>query len=64
MGYAKRKYLLSKLAEKLSYFVCDFYEWGHSYNDSIGTMLYVEDGDSYFSDGILDLSKVKATEII
>lgn len=60
MDYAKKRIKLSQLRSKMNNFIyeirwkCDF-----TYNDRIGDLYYIENGDKYFTNGKLDKEKFK-----
>ena len=60
MDYSERKVKLSRITSKMSYFIyqvkktCDLI-----YNDRIGELYYIEDGEQYFQDDKLNLEKIE-----
>lgn len=60
MDYAEKRIRLSQLRSKMNNFIyeirwkCDF-----TYNDRIGDLYYIENGDKYFTNGKLDKEKFK-----
>ncbi|OON99500.1 MAG: hypothetical protein ATN35_12220 [Epulopiscium sp. Nele67-Bin004] len=58
MDYAKRKVELSKLSEKLDLFIWNVIEFDKSYNEQIGGIYYIEDGEQYFEDGKFNRKKL------
>lgn len=61
VDYAKQKVLLSQIREKMSYFIYEVYFDPKrnilDFNDRIGELFYIEDGDKYFEDGILNFDE-------
>lgn len=51
LGYAERKVKLSEVAEKMDYFTYQVDKKNFNYNDVLGDMFYIEDGDKYFENG-------------
>jgi CRISPR-associated endonuclease/helicase Cas3 len=51
IGYAEKKVKLSEVMEKMSYFIYKVRSLNVSYNDLIGEIFYLEDGEKYFEDG-------------
>ena len=51
MEYAERKVKLSIIMEKMNYFLYKVRSLNVSYNDLIGEIFYLEDGEKYFEDG-------------
>ena len=60
MDYAEKRVKLSQVRSKMNNFIyeirwkCDF-----TYNDRIGDLYYIENGDKYFTNGKLDKEKFK-----
>ncbi|SHH70822.1 CRISPR-associated endonuclease/helicase Cas3 [Clostridium collagenovorans DSM 3089] len=51
LPYAERRVKLSIIAEKLDYFTYQIDKIGFTYNDVLGNMIYIEDGEQYFENG-------------
>lgn len=67
LKYAERKVKLSQIVEKLDYFTYQIDDVGFSYNDILGNMIYIENGDKYFENGKFNkelLQKSNACEFI
>lgn len=58
MEYAEKRVRLSKTISRMNNFIYEI-KWSNNftYNDRIGELYYIEDGDSYFKDGKLDKEK-------
>lgn len=54
LDYAEKKVKLSMVTSKLSYFIYKVSKNDFSYEDRIGDMYYIEDGDKYFVEGKFD----------
>lgn len=55
MGYAEKKVKLSDIMSKMSYFIYQLYQKiDVSFDDQIGELFYIEDGEKYFEDGRLN----------
>lgn len=60
MGYAEKKIKLSALMAKMNYFIYQIYQnMEVSYDDQIGELFYIEDGEKYFEDGRLNRKKIQ-----
>lgn len=62
MSYAERRVKLSIVNEKVDYFTYKVNRYLSSYDDCIGDMFYINDGDKYFTEGKFDRSKINKTE--
>ena len=58
MEYAEKEVRLSKLRSLLNYFIYQVKKSDLLYNDRIGELYYIEDGDNYFKDGKIDKDKL------
>ena len=60
MDYAEKKVKLSRITSKMNNFI---YQIKRNpdliYNDKIGEIFYIEDGEKYFEDGKLNRKKVE-----
>lgn len=58
MEYAEKRVRLSKTISRMNNFIYEI-KWSNNftYNDRIGDLYYIEDGDSYFKDGKIDKEK-------
>ena len=58
MEYAKRRVLLSEIRSKMSNFIYEI-RWNNEfpYNDRLGELYFIEDGENYFKEGKLDKEK-------
>lgn len=55
MGYAEKKVKLSNIMAKMNYFIYQLYQKiDVSYDDQIGELFYIADGEKYFEDGRLN----------
>ncbi len=54
MGYAERKIRLSEISSKMALFIYKVNNNDFVFNEQIGDMYYIEDGDMYFNDGKFD----------
>lgn len=54
LDYAEKKVKLSMITSKLNYFIYKVSKNDFSYEDRIGDMYYIEDGEKYFVDGKFD----------
>jgi CRISPR-associated helicase Cas3/CRISPR-associated endonuclease Cas3-HD len=60
MGYAEKKVKLSMIRSKMSYFIYQIQKnLLIAYNQQIGEMYYIEDGEQYFEKGKLNREKLK-----
>lgn len=51
INYAEKQVKLSKVKENMDYFVYTVSKINFAYNDSIGDLTYVEDGEKFFTNG-------------
>lgn len=59
MGYAEKKVKLSNIMVKMNYFIYQLYQKiDVSYDDQVGELFYIEDGEKYFEDGRLNRKMV------
>lgn len=60
MSYAKKKVKLSEVTSKMNYFIYQIKKNPDlMYNDQIGDIYYIEDGEKYFEDGKLNRKKIQ-----
>lgn len=64
MDYAEKQVKLSKIREKMDYFIYTVSKINFSYNDSIGDLTYVEDGEKFFINGKFNPSAVDGFDSI
>ncbi len=58
MDYSMRKVKLSEVRSKMNNFIYEIkWNYGFPYNDRLGELYFIEDGDSYFKDNKLDKEK-------
>lgn len=62
LGYAERKVKLSEISEKVDYFTYEVDKINFSYNDILGDLVYVEDGDKYFENGKFSRIKLQKSD--
>lgn len=58
LPYAQRKVELSNLSEVMTCFIWKVNNRGQSYNDRIGDLYYIEEGERYFTNGKFDREKL------
>ena len=58
LPYAQRKVELSNLSEVMTCFIWKVNNRGQSYNERIGDLYYIEDGEKYFTNGKFDREKL------
>ena len=59
MGYAKKKVQMSDIMAKMNCFIYQLYqELDVSFDDQIGELFYIADGENYFEDGRLNRKKL------
>lgn len=51
MKYAKKRIMLSNATSKMSYFIYKLNNNDFVYNDQVGDLYYIDDGEKYFKDG-------------
>lgn len=60
MDYSEKRVKLSQIKSKINYFTYEIkWKLDFTYNDRIGDIYYIEDGDKYFENGKLDRDKFK-----
>ena len=64
MKYAEKQVKLSEHREKMDYFIYTVSKINFSYNDSIGDLTYVEDGEKFFTNGKFNPSAVDGFDSI
>ena len=64
MNYAEKQVKLSEVKEKMDYFIYTVSKINFSYNDSIGDLTYVEDGEKFFTNGKFNPSAVDGFDSI
>lgn len=57
LDYAQKKVELSNIAAKLNYFIYQVKKDDFTYEDRIGDIYYIEDGEKYFEEGKFDRKK-------
>lgn len=63
MDYAKKRVLLSEIRSKMNNFIYRIKKNGQlNYNDNIGDIFYIEDGENYFTNGKLDRAKIQGEQ--
>ncbi|MGO0904760.1 CRISPR-associated helicase Cas3' [Clostridioides difficile] len=55
--YSEKRIKMSDIMEKLDYFTYKLRKFDNSFNDCIGDIFYIDDGEQYFTDGKFDRSK-------
>lgn len=64
LDYAQWKVELSRINKKMNYFIYEINDVnGNEYNDSIGDILYFEDGEYYIKEGKLDREKFSKEQL-
>ena len=58
LEYAEREVKLSEIRAKMSYFIYEVKEINVSYDDAIGELYYIEDGEAYFKNRKIDKEKI------
>ncbi len=67
LEYGEKRVRLSRILEKLDYFTYKVNRMNVSYNDILGNIYYIDDGEKYFTDGKFDrelFNDNEKTEII
>lgn len=60
MDYAQKKVKLSEITSKMSHFIYQIRKnYALVYNDRIGEIFFIEDGEKYFDDGKLNRKKIQ-----
>lgn len=60
MGYAKKRIRLSEIRAKMNCFIYEIKQNSQIvYNDQIGELFYIEDGEKYFENGRLNRGKIQ-----
>lgn len=60
MGYARKRVELSEVTSQMNYFIYQIKKNNNLiYNDKIGEIFYIEDGDRYFENGKLNREKIQ-----
>ncbi|SHE97663.1 CRISPR-associated helicase/endonuclease Cas3 [Clostridium fallax] len=54
MDYAEKRIKISKIMEKVDCFTYKINKFNQDYNDNIGQLFYIEDGEQYFNEGKFD----------
>ncbi|MCC0702118.1 CRISPR-associated helicase Cas3' [Clostridioides sp. ES-S-0049-02] len=57
IDYSEKRVKMSDIMEKLDYFTYKLRKFDNSFNDYIGDIFYIDDGEQYFTDGKFDRSK-------
>ena len=64
MNYAKKQFMLSQVKSKLNYFIYEISKNADViYDDRIGELCYLENGEEYFMNGRLDREKLEGTGV-
>ena len=58
IDYAEKEVKLSELRAKISYFIYEIKEVNISYDDAIGDLYYIKDGEKYFKNDKIDKEKI------
>lgn len=58
LEYAEREVKLSEIRAKMSYFIYEVKDLNISYDDVIGELYYIEDGEGYFKNNKIDKEKI------
>ena len=58
LEYAEREVKLSEIRAKMNYFIYEVKELNISYDDVIGELYYIEDGEKYFKNNKIDKEKI------
>ena len=58
LEYAEREVKLSDIRANMSYFIYDVKDFNVSYDDVIGDLYYIKDGDEYFKNDKVDKEKI------
>lgn len=58
LEYAEREVKLSEIRAKMSYFIYEVKDLNISYDDVIGELYYIEDGEEYFKNNKIDKEKI------
>lgn len=58
LQYAEREVKLSEIRANMSYFIYEVKEINVSYDDAIGELYYIEDGEKYFKNNKIDKEKI------
>lgn len=58
LQYAEREVKLSDIRAKMNYFIYEVKELSISYDDVIGELYYIEDGEKYFKNNKIDKEKI------
>lgn len=66
MNYAKRKVKLSEVISKMNYFIYQVQQVDCAYDEQIGELFYIENGEEYIENGKLNRAKIvgQLTEFI
>ena len=60
MDYAEKKVRLSEITSRMNYFIYQIKKnYDLAYNDKIGEIFYIEDGEKYFEDGKFNRGKIQ-----
>lgn len=60
MGYAQKRVRLSEIRAKMNCFIYEIKQNSQIvYNDQIGELFYIEDGEKYFENGRLNRGKIQ-----
>lgn len=61
MEYSKKRIILSRITSQMNYFIYQIKKnYNLTYNDKVGEIFYIEDGEKYFENGKLNREKVQS----
>lgn len=63
MEYAKKRIMLSNVKSKMSYFIYKLNNNDFVYNDQVGDLYYIDDGEKYFKDGKFNRDMLTGEEV-
>lgn len=65
MDYAKKRVKLSEIMSKMNYFIYQVRKDADiCYNDRVGDLLFIEEGEKYFTEGKIDREKLQGDHIV
>lgn len=65
MGYAEKRVKLSEIMSKMNYFIYQVRKDADiCYNDRVGDLLFIEEGEKYFTEGKIDRKKMQGDHIV
>ncbi len=62
LSYAEKRVKLSKTMEKMDYFTYEVDDITFSYNDRIGDLIYIEDGEKFLENGKFNINLIKQSD--